>query len=63
MSRDQPRREAVLVAQQKLAQEPLYLDTETTGLGPYAEVVEISILDAEGGVVLDKVTDLVGRQE
>jgi DNA polymerase-3 subunit epsilon len=54
MNRDQPRREAVLVAQQKLAQEPLYLDTETTGLGPYAEVVEISILDAEGQVVLDK---------
>jgi DNA polymerase-3 subunit epsilon len=54
MNRDQARREAVLIAKQKLAQEPIYLDTETTGLGAFDEVVEISILDAEGDVLLDK---------
>jgi DNA polymerase-3 subunit epsilon len=53
MNREQARREAVLVAKQKLAQAPIYLDTETTGLGPFDEVVEISIIDADGEVLLD----------
>jgi uncharacterized protein YprB with RNaseH-like and TPR domain len=44
MNRDQARREAILVAQQKIARDPLYLDTETTGLGPFDEVVELSII-------------------
>lgn len=54
MNRDTARREAVLVARQKLAKEPLYLDTETTGLGPLDEVVEITVLDADGRMVVDK---------
>lgn len=54
VSKDQARREASLIAKQKLAQKPLYLDTETTGLGRLDEIVEISILDSEGDVLLDQ---------
>ena len=54
MNQEQARKEAVVIARQKLAQGPLYLDTETTGLGPLDEIVEISILDPEGAVLLDK---------
>jgi len=31
----------------------LYLDTETTGLDAHAEVVEISVVDSDGAVLLD----------
>lgn len=31
----------------------LFLDTETTGLGPDAEICDLAIVDREGGVVLD----------
>lgn len=54
MNTDQARREAVVIARQKLAQAPLYLDTETTGLGYSDEIVEISILDPDGAVLLDQ---------
>lgn len=40
-------------ARQILANQPLYLDTETTGLDPRAEIVEIAIIDHDGGVLLD----------
>jgi DNA polymerase-3 subunit epsilon len=40
-------------ARQIWAAQPLFLDTETTGLGNAAEIVEISILDHNGGVLLD----------
>ena len=39
------RREAIREAQALLLTRPLYLDTETTGTGPNAEVIEIGILD------------------
>lgn len=39
------RREAIREAQALLRTRPLYLDTETTGTGPNAEVIEIGILD------------------
>ena len=33
--------------------EPLFLDTETTGLGADAEICEIAIIDHEGAVIVD----------
>jgi len=39
------RREAIREAQALLQLDPVYLDTETTGTGPQAEVIEIGILD------------------
>ena len=40
-------------ARQILADRPLYLDTETTGLDPRAEIVEIALIDHDGTVLLD----------
>ena len=45
--------EAIQIAREKLAQNPLYLDTETTGVELKSEIVEISIIDDQGQVLLD----------
>lgn len=42
------RREAIQEAQRLLQARPLYLDTETTGTGPTAEVIEVGVVDSEG---------------
>ncbi len=47
------RKEAVSQAQQLLQRKPVYLDTETTGLGPNAEIVEIGIVDEAGGLLFE----------
>ncbi len=39
--------------QRLLAQQPVYLDTETTGLSRTDEIVEICIVDHDGQVLLD----------
>jgi len=39
---------AIKQAKDWLARQPVYLDTETTGLGSNAEVIEIAIVDADG---------------
>lgn len=54
MNRDMDRREALREARAALGQEPLFLDTETTGLGPRDEIVEICILDSSGAVLMDQ---------
>jgi len=41
------------VAREWLARDPLFLDTETTGLDHRAEVCDLAIVDAAGQVVLD----------
>ena len=47
------RQNAILRARQALLARPVYLDTETTGLDPKDEIVEISIVDEDGSVLLD----------
>jgi DNA polymerase-3 subunit epsilon len=47
------RRAAMLLAAQYARQRPVFLDTETTGLDPRAEIVEISLVDTDGAVLLD----------
>ncbi|MBI4769272.1 MAG: 3'-5' exonuclease [Chloroflexi bacterium] len=44
-----------------LAAQPLYLDTETTGLGASAEIVEICVLDHDGAVLVDTLVKPTGR--
>ena len=44
---------AVQLAAQVVREDPLYLDTETTGTGKSDEIVEISILDSDGQILLD----------
>jgi len=42
---------AAELARQIIAQKPVYIDTETTGLDKDAEVIEISIVDSDGSVL------------
>ncbi len=49
----QRRTQAVQFAKDYLEQKPVYLDTETTGLDSSAEIIEISIIDHTGMVLLD----------
>lgn len=53
------RAQATSLALAALASRPLYLDTETTGLGAGAEIVEVCLLEADGSVLL---TSLVRPQ-
>lgn len=43
----------IAIARDILAAEPLFLDTETTGLGLDDEVVEVAVVDATGKVLLE----------
>src|SRR5260221_6612360 len=47
------RQAAIALAREKLALRPVYLDTETTGLDPRSETVEIAVLDHDGSVLVD----------
>jgi DNA polymerase-3 subunit epsilon len=47
------RQNAITIAKQVIAQAPIYLDTETTGLEKTDEIVEISIIDDAGIVLLN----------
>lgn len=42
-----------VTAREWLSQNPLILDTETTGLGPTDEIVQIAVVDADGTVLLN----------
>lgn len=44
---------AIETAQKVLKEDPLYLDTETTGLGRDDEIIEISIVDNQGNVAFE----------
>jgi len=46
-------RRAEATAAEWLAAEPLFLDTETTGLDAGAEIVEIGVIGADGEILLD----------
>jgi DNA polymerase-3 subunit epsilon len=53
MRLERDRQDAIQFAKTKLAIQPLYLDTETTGLRDLDEIVEISVLDHDGDVLFD----------
>jgi DNA polymerase-3 subunit epsilon len=55
------RSEAIRIAQEKIAQRPLYLDTETTGSSPTDEIVQIGIIDDDGQVVFESLVKPVGK--
>lgn len=48
-----PRQHATDAARTVLEKKPVYLDTETTGLRAEDEIVEISIVDDDGSILLD----------
>ena len=51
-NREKDRQAILQTALDTVGQKPVYFDTETTGTGPYDEVVEIGIVDYDGQVLL-----------
>jgi DNA polymerase III subunit epsilon len=47
------REKAIRVAQEILLQDPLFLDTETTGLDRNAEIIEIAVVDNDDTVIIE----------
>jgi DNA polymerase-3 subunit epsilon len=55
------RREAIQIAKEKLKQKPVFLDTETTGTDKIDNIVEISIIDHDGSILIDTLVKPVGK--
>ncbi|MFZ2097671.1 MAG: 3'-5' exonuclease [Anaerolineales bacterium] len=55
------RRNAIQEAQAMLELDPLYLDTETTGMHFNSEVIEIGIIDDQGEVLFDQLIKPHGK--
>jgi DNA polymerase-3 subunit epsilon len=55
------RRSVIFEAQALLADRPVYLDTETTGLHLSAEVIEIGIVDDDANVLFDSLVRPRGK--
>jgi DNA polymerase III subunit epsilon len=55
------RRNAIVTARAEVAGQPVYLDTETTGLEDNAEIVDICIVDHDGTVLVDSLVKPRGR--
>ena len=47
------RQQVIDYARKKIGEDPVYLDTETTGLEIYDEIIEIAIVDSNGKVIFD----------
>jgi DNA polymerase-3 subunit epsilon len=47
------RQAAIALARATIARQPVYLDTETTGLDPWSEIIEIAVLDQDGRPLID----------
>jgi DNA polymerase III subunit epsilon len=47
------REEAITVAREVISKQPIYLDTETTGLNENDEIIEIAIIDHNGSLKLN----------
>ena len=47
------RQRAIDTAREVLSHQPVYLDTETTGLNPSDEIIEISIVDHDGALLFE----------
>jgi DNA polymerase III subunit epsilon len=50
MGREHDRRAAIAQAQIELNKQPIYLDTETTGLKEHDQIVEICLLEHDGSI-------------
>ena len=61
MMNPQDRKLAILQAKSEVLQQPVYLDTETTGLDNGAEIVDICVLDHDGSVLVDSLVKPKGK--
>ncbi len=55
------RRTAIQEASLLLSHNPLYLDTETTGLHNSAEVIELGVVDDQGNILFDSLVKAHGK--
>jgi DNA polymerase III subunit epsilon len=55
------RQETIRQARQLLEANPVYLDTETTGLHPSAEVIELGVVDDQENVLFDSLVKPRGK--
>lgn len=53
-AKTEARRQAIQMANDWLAEKPVYLDTETTGLGNRDQIVEIAIIDFDGTLLINE---------
>ena len=44
---------AIRTARALLAQKPLYLDTETTGLSNFDEIIDLTLIDSDGTTLIN----------
>jgi DNA polymerase-3 subunit epsilon len=55
------RKDAIEKAKQFINQEPVYVDTETTGTGPNDTIIEIAVIDSNSKVLIDTLVKPVGK--
>jgi DNA polymerase-3 subunit epsilon len=56
----QARKDAIISAQSMIVRKLVYLDTETTGIGPNDNILEIAIVDDDGNILADTLVKPVG---
>ncbi len=62
LNADKSAREAAIrLAQEEIQYQPVFLDTETTGLETFDQIVEICILDFDGNVLLESLVKPTGK--
>jgi len=61
MMNSSSRKSAIQRAQELVSRQPVYLDTETTGIGPQDNIVEIAVIDHDGSVLVDTLVKPVGK--
>lgn len=57
------RLDAIREAQRLIQSQPVYLDTETTGIGPNAEVIEVGVVDSQGELLYSSLVQPRGKIE
>lgn len=53
MNNEETRQQAMRIAQNMLAFDPIYIDTETTGFETWDVVVEVAVLDTDGKLIFE----------
>jgi DNA polymerase-3 subunit epsilon len=57
------RKEAIRQAKVLVAMQPLFLDTETTGISPQAEIIEVAVIDHDGELLYESLVKPQGQIE
>lgn len=57
------RKAAISQAKALVAMQPIYLDTETTGISPQAEIIEVAVVDHDGILLFESLVKPLGQME